>query len=143
MQKSGKTEKIPLWMRVLGLEFAQEGDEEDKKPQNKFLKGLKITWKVIYHLRAVLMAIPVLIVAFRLAAYNSEHLPLLVGIDLQSTGEFARTISRQSAVTFPLVITGGCLVLTALSRKNFFPWIISIFSLVIPVLLLITNGYPA
>ena len=142
MQKSGKKEKIPLWMRLLGLEYAEE-EEDEKKPQNKFLKALKITWKVIYHLRAVFMAIPVLIVAFRLAAYNAEHLPLMVGIDLQSTGEFARTISRKTAVTFPLMITGGCLCLTALSRKNFYPWVISIFSLVIPVLLLILNGYPA
>lgn len=143
MQKSGKKEKVPFWMWLLGLEYAQEGDEEDKKPQNKFLKAMKITGKVIWHLRALFMAIPVLIVAFRLAAYNSEHLPLLVGIDLKSTGEFARTISRQTAVNFPLMITGGCLVLTALSRKNFYPWVISIFSLIIPVLLLITNGYPA
>ena len=142
MKKSGEKEKIPLWMRLLGLEYAQEGEDEEEKPKNKFLAGLKIVWKVIYHLRALIMAIPVLIAAFWLASYNSEHLPLLVGLNLQSTGEFARTISRQTAVTFPLFITGGCLVLTALSRKNIYPWLISIFSLVIPVLLLITNTYP-
>ena len=45
----------------------------------------------VYKLRSVFMAIPVLIAAFWLASYNSEHLPLLVGLNLQSTGEFART----------------------------------------------------
>jgi hypothetical protein len=29
------------------------------------------------------------------------------------------------------------------SRKTLYPWLISIFSLIIPVLLLITNMYPA
>jgi Na+-driven multidrug efflux pump len=47
------------------------------------------------------------------------------------------------AVTFPLMITGACLVLTFLSRKSIYPWLISVFSLVIPVLLLVTNIYPA
>ena len=142
MNKSGEKEKIPLWMRLLGLEYAQEGQEEEKKPKNKFLAGLKIAGKVIYNLRAVFLAIPVLIAAFWLANFNSENLPLLVGLNMQSTGEFAKTISRQTAVTFPLFITGGCLVLTALSRKNIYPWLISIFSLVIPVLLYVTNCCP-
>ena len=89
------------------------------------------------------MAIPVIFVALRLAAYNSEHLPLLVGLDLQSTGEFARTISRQSAVTFPLMITAVCLALMCFSRKTLYPWLISVFSLAIPLLLLVTNSLPA
>ena len=104
---------------------------------------LRILALACYRLRAVFLAIPVIIVALRLAAYNSEHLPLLVGLNLQSTGEFAKTISRQTAVTFPLFLTGGCLVLTFLSKKTLYPWLISIFSLVVPILLLITNMYPA
>lgn len=120
--------------------------EEEAKPQGilgKIWDVIRILGMVIYRLRAIFMAAPVIIIALRLAAYNSEHLPLLVGINLQSTGEFAKTISRSTAVTFPLFITGGCLVMTFLSRRNLYPWLISIFSLAIPVLLLITNMYPA
>lgn len=109
----------------------------------KVLNVLRILALAVYRLRSIFLAIPVVIVALRLAAYNSEHLPLLVGLDLQSTGEFAKTISRQTAVTFPMFLTGGCLGLMFLSKKTLYPWLISIFSLVIPVLLLVTNMYPA
>lgn len=117
--------------------------EESIKPKNKFLEVVRILWLAVYRLRSVFLAVPVIIVALRLAAYNSEHLPLLVGLNLQSTGEFAKVISRQTAVTLPLLVTGGCLVLMCFSRKTLYPWLISVFSLVIPVLLLITNIYPA
>lgn len=109
----------------------------------KIWEVIRILCLVLFRLRSVFLAIPVIYVALRLAAYNSEHLPLLVGLNLQTTGEFAKTISRQSAVSGPLFLTGGCLVLTFLSKKTLYPWLISVFTLVIPVLLLITNMYPA
>lgn len=121
-------------------------DNSKDKPKGvlaKIWNVIRILALVIYRLRGIFMAIPVILVALRLAAYNAEHLPLLVGINLQTTGEFAKTISRNTAVTFPLFVTGGCLVMTFLSRKNLYPWLISIFSLVIPVFLYITNMYPA
>lgn len=116
---------------------------DDRTPLQKAIGVARILALAVYRLRAIFLAIPVLIVAFRLAAYNSEHLPLLVGLNLQTTGEFAKTISRQTAVTMPLMLTGGCLALTVLSKKTIYPWLISVFSLAIPVLLLITNMYPA
>ena len=121
----------------------EEVPEKPKGTLAKIWDVIRILALVIYRLRGIFMAVPVIFVALRLAAYNAEHLPLLVGINLQTTGEFAKTISRQTAVTFPLFITGGCLAMTFLSRKNLYPWLISIFSLAIPVLLLITNMYPA
>ena len=117
--------------------------EEAPQPKNKVLEVIRILCLAVYRLRALFMAIPVIFAALRLAAYNSEHLPLLVGLDLQTTGEYAKMISRQTAVTFPLMITAVCLVLTCFSRKIMYPWLISVFTLVIPILLLITNIYPA
>lgn len=117
--------------------------EPQEKGKVSFSEGLRIIGMVIFRLRKIFMAIPVVYFALRLAAYNSDNLPLLVGLDLQTTGEFAHTISRQGAVSFPLIVTGACLVLMFFSRKSVYPWLISIFSLVIPVLLLITNIYPA
>ena len=109
----------------------------------KIWNVVRILCLALYRLRALILAIPVIFLALKLAAYNSEHLPLLVGLNLQTTGEFAKTISRQTAVTMPLFITGGCLTLTIFSRKMLYPWLISLFSLAIPVMLLITNLYPA
>lgn len=97
---------------------------------------------VIYRLRAVFMAIPVVYYALKLAAYNSKNLPEKVGVVLQSSGEFAYTISRELAVLSPMVITGCCLVMMFCSRKAIYPWAVSIFTLVLPLLLLVSNIYP-
>ena len=149
MKDSGteKKWKIPSF----NLKFKKEEKSEDSLPVDGYSRStfrkiwdvIRILCLAVYRLRSVFLAIPVILVALRLAAYNSEHLPLLVGLNLQTTGEFAKTISRQTAVTFPLFLTGGCLVLTFLSKKSLYPWLISIFSLAIPIMLLITNMYPA
>ncbi len=95
-----------------------------------------------FRLRKFVMAAPVVYYALRLAAYNSEHLPPQVGIDLQTTGEFAHTVSRQLAVIGPLGLTFACLVLMFCSRKAMYAWAISIFTLTLPLLLLLSNTYP-
>ena len=98
---------------------------------------------VIYRLRGVILGIPVIWHALKLAAYNREHLPEMVGIDLMSNGAFAMTISRELAVTGPLVVTIACLVLMLTSRKVLYPWTVSVFTLILPVVLLVSNIYPA
>lgn len=104
---------------------------------------LKVIGKVLYHLRKFFFAIPVVYAALKLAAYNSEHLPEMVGIDLQATGEYAMMIQRSVAIQVPLAVTAACLVLMFCSRRTFYPWVISVFSLVLPVLVLVTNLFPA
>ena len=103
---------------------------------------LSLVLKVFYHFRKLIMAIPVAYYALKLALYNVQNLPEQVGIDLQSSGEFARMISKESAVTGPLMVTGICLLLMFLSRKTVYPWLISIFTLILPVVILLTNLYP-
>lgn len=98
--------------------------------------------KWIYHLRKVLMAIPVVFYALKLAAYCRKNLPEQVGLNLLASGEFAQTVDRSLAVNGSLMITMGCLVLMFFSRRARYPWIISIFSLALPLLLIVTNLYP-
>lgn len=99
------------------------------------------TW--LFRLRKPVMAAPVVYYALKLAAYNSSHLPEQVGIDLQSTGEFAQTIGRELAVMGPLCLTLACLLLMFCSRKAMYAWAISIFTLTLPLLLLFSNTYPS
>ena len=99
------------------------------------------TW--LFRLRKFVMAAPVVYYALKLAAYNREHLPELVGINLQSTGEFAQYISRKMAVMGPLALTLGCLVLMFCARKAMYSWAVSIFTLALPLLLLLSNVYPS
>lgn len=114
--------------------------ETEENPGN-VRRVLSSIWKIVFALRRVVLAVPVIVVALRLAAYNRENLPVLVGINLQSNGEFAQMISRDTAVSVPLLITLGCLSLLLFTRKTIYPWLISIFTLVIPILLMLTNGY--
>lgn len=97
----------------------------------------------IYHLRGLLMAVPVALAAIWLAIQNTQRLPAMVGINLLASGDYQYMIARSTAVTAPLVVTGVCLLLMFCSRKTVYPWLISIFTLAIPVLIYITNVFPA
>lgn len=52
-------------------------------------------------------------------------------------------VTRNYAVFGPLGVTIFCLILMFCSRKPLFPWVVSIFTLVLPVLIWLTNVYPA
>ena len=108
------------------------------KKQNGFQKF----WSWVIKLRGVWFAIPVLVCAVLLAIYNEATLPAKVGIDLQVTGEYAKMVSREVAVFGPLGLTAACLALMFCSRRMIYPWIVSIFSLTLPILILITNIFP-
>lgn len=93
--------------------------------------------------RKIILAVPVMIMSARLAQYSYENLPATVGIDLLANGAYAQVVSRDVAVLCPMAVTLLCLVLMFCSRRTIYPWIISIFSLVLPVLIILTNLYPA
>lgn len=95
----------------------------------------------IYSLRKVFMVIPVLLAALQLAIYSRDHLPETVGFNIQASGEFAQMISRDTAVYGPLGLTCACLVLVLLSRRTIYPWIISLFTLTLPILILMLNSF--
>ena len=121
---------------------------EEKMPTNvgialrKTGHILQVIGSWIYKLRSVLLALPVVAAAFLLAKENMEKLPELVGINMQTTGEFAMMIERDVAVFAPLIVTAACLLMMIISRKVLYPWLISVFSLVIPLLLWFTNIFP-
>ena len=110
---------------------------------DKIANVFRIIWSYVYRMRKIIMAVPVMIAAARLAQYNSEALPELVGINLQASGEYSQMITRDLAVLGPVAVTAACLLLMFCSRRTLYPWLISIFSLVLPVLLLVTNVFPA
>ena len=103
--------------------------------------GFKNVCIWIFKLRKFIMAAPVIYWAVKLALLNSDRLPETVGMDIQASGEFARMVSRQTAVLGPLAITGFCLFLLFCSRKTLLPWLISLFTLILPVLIWMTNYY--
>ena len=120
-----------------------EAGQKRKITMEKVNMWITFLGTLLFRLRKVVLAVPVVSVALKLASYNREHLPELVGINLQSSGEFTQMISRDMAVLGPLGLTVACLLLMFCSRKAMYPWAISIFNLVLPLLLLISNLYPA
>ena len=130
----------------------------EKNPENTASKSgwektrrvLTVTGRVftgigiwIFRLRGFFMAIPVALAALYLAARNMARLPAEVGINLLANGQYQYLISRGLAVMAPLLVTGLCLVMMFLSRRTVYPWIISIFTLVLPYLIWFTNVFPA
>ena len=107
----------------------------------KIGKVLAVIGKWIYRLRGFFMAIPVALAALFLASRNMARLPEEVGINLLANGQYEYLISRGLAVLAPLVVTGVCLLMMWLSRRTIYPWIISIFTLVLPVLILMLNSF--
>lgn len=104
------------------------------------LKGI---YKWAYHLRGVLLAIPVGVIAAILAVRNMRLLPEVVGINLLANGEYQWMVSRNVAVMGPLAVTAVSLLLMFCSRRTLYPWLISLFTLVLPILVWLTNVFPA
>lgn len=99
--------------------------------------------KWLFHLRGLWLAVPVVLAAITLAIRNSRILPETVGINILADGSYQWMVDRSAAVMWPLVITGACLVLMFCSRKTIYPWLISVFTLVLPIVIYITNVFPA
>lgn len=100
------------------------------------------TFRWAYKLRSVVLAIPVAALSAFLALYNFFALPSLVGFSLQPSGEYAFLVGKLLAVLGPLAVTAICLLLMFCSKKVLYPWLISMFSLILPILILITNTFP-
>ena len=103
----------------------------------------KKAWPWIWQLRKVLLAIPVVYLMLYFARLNWNVLPDSVGLHLQTTGDYARYITKEMAVYTPLGITGGCLAMMFVSRKTLYPWMICMFSMLLPLLILVTNIFPS
>lgn len=111
-----------------------------------FAKTAKVLEKIILwfsKFKKIIAAVPVAVGAIILALYNMGNLPRVVGINLLENGTFTYQISKGIAVFAPIAITGICLLLMFCSRRILTPWIVSLVSLLIPVVILITNIFPA
>lgn len=115
--------------------------------ENKFFRTLRVSWAWIYRLRSVILAIPVAAAAIILAIRNATQLPDLVMMGTAGTESGTLvfrniTLSRNTAVLMPLIVTAACVLLMFFSKKVIYPWLVSLFSLVLPIALLIINSFP-
>lgn len=122
---------------------AKSTKQQYKSAVEKLNTAIVFAGTLLFKLRKIVMAVPVVYAALRLASYNRVNLPEQVGINIQSSGEFAQMITRDVAVIGPLGLTIACLLLMFCSRKALYPWAVSIFTLILPLLILFSNIYPA
>ena len=120
----------------------QDDDSADKIDWDYVWYGCREVFRWIYRLRSILLAIPVMVASVALAVYSNSRLPDFVGLNMQATGEYATVISRSVAVMGPLALTAICLLMMFCSKKVLYPWLISLFSLVLPLIFLFTSTFP-
>ena len=109
---------------------------------HEFGKAFLVVWNHIVRLRKVIVAIPVAILAVYQAVFNLANLPTVVGLGLENSGEFAVQVSKEVAVLGPIAVTATCLLLMFASRRTLTPWVVSLCSLLLPLLIYITNVIP-
>lgn len=100
-------------------------------------------WSYAVKLRKIILAVPVAWCAIWLALRNLQKLPKTVGLVLESDGNFSTQVARLPAVLLPLLVTAVCLLLMFGSRRTLTPWLVSVFSLALPLVILLINVFPA
>lgn len=118
----------------------------NENKERGFGQIVQSTWSWAYRLRSMILAVPVAVAAIILAIRNYALLPELVVLDTAGTeaGNLvfqSITMGRNTAVVFPLVITAVCILLMFCSKKVIYPWLISLFSLVLPIALQLINSF--
>lgn len=105
-------------------------------------------WRGFFKARGVLLSLPVAAVALLLALRNMVVLPQAVMFSTAALNDVGNlvfqniTVSKALAVWGPFGITLVCIAMVILSKRVVYPWLISLFSLIIPILLQLINTFP-
>ena len=138
MNSNGK--KVSSWQRFCVK--LQPTIEKVKAIYAKVADKVVPAWNYVTKFKKLFLAAPVAAAAVLIAIYNLIKLPALVGIGLQGNGEFSVEIIREIAVIAPLLVTAICLLLMFASKRTLTPWMVSLFSLLLQLMILITNTFP-
>lgn len=110
--------------------------------ENKKRKGVvRSFFEMIFKFRGIFLCLPIAVIAVFMGINSYHVLPELVGLFVQANGQFQYFITREVAIFGPALITFLCLLITCFSKKVIYPWLISLFSLVLPVILWFTNTF--
>jgi hypothetical protein len=102
---------------------------------------LQATVSYIVKLRKILLSIPVAWAAVWLALRNFRELPQYLDLNILPGYDQVQMITREIAVLGPLAVTAACLLMVMISRREIYPWLISVFSLALPVLLIVITMF--
>ena len=100
-------------------------------------------WSYVLRFKKVIIVAPVANAAVYLALWSMDTLPAKVGLGIQLDGTFDYMIAREIAVLGPIAVTGLCILLTLCSKRTLTPWLVSVFSLVLPIWIWFINTFPS
>lgn len=130
----------------------QDNQQENKAPsvqigekKEKGTFGYICQW--IYKLRTVILAIPVVLGAIILALYNAANLPEKLQLYFPASANKEVVVKmvemgKGTAIFVPLLVTAFCLLMMFCSKKVLYPWLISVFSLVLPLFFIFISVFP-
>ena len=115
--------------------------------RGKIASFCSATGKWTYKLRAFVLAISIVVIAVILAVSNMATLPAAVAIGLPNIVNgilvFQEVlVSKILAVFIPLLVTAFCLLMMFLSKRISFPFLVSLFSLILPIFFSIAAKLP-
>ena len=103
--------------------------------------NVEVAFKYVMKFKKLFLAAPIAAGAVILAIQNMIKLPALVGLFIQNDGEYSIQIVREVAVLGPMAVTAICLLLMFISKRTLTPWLVSMISLALPLLILLTNTF--
>lgn len=106
--------------------------------EDSAMKKIKVILRWVYRLRSVVLSVPVAVIAVILAVRNSAKLPgpLEVG-----AGANVITISKSVLIMGPLALTALSILMTLISKRVTYPWLISLFTLILPLVFAFTMTF--
>ena len=117
----------------------------------------KVFYKIGYYLylmRSLILGAPVAAAAVLLANENMDRLPKAVEVTKMAINTKAQdalfgflelttdTISRDLAVYGPVFLTAVCLLMMIFSKRMMYPFLIALFTLLLPIALYYFNVFP-
>lgn len=132
-------------MKLFKKDAQQETVAEPKAENEENVMKSVLSW--MYKLRSVFLAIPVVFGAIILAIINGNNLPDQVTLCMPSFADDTMAIelmeiSKGTAIFVPILITALCLAMVFCSKRLVYPWLISVFSLVLPLFIYFSSVFP-
>lgn len=118
--------------------------EKTRPGREKTGRVLSVAGMWIYRLRSLILGIPVGVAAVILALRNARSLPAQIALSIPKVEDGALVIVSQMldknvAVMGPLAITALCILMMFISKRMTYPFLISVFTLGVPIALYYMN----
>lgn len=117
---------------------SKESGRNPYDPQKSAGENFKSVLRWAFRLRGVALSVPVAVIAVILAMNNMAALPgpLMVG-----AGQNVITLSKSVLIMGPLALTALSILMTLFSKRVVYPWLISLFTLLLPLALWFTMTF--